>query len=75
MEFSAKDEERMAIDDELGGKAAFFKVRGGGLLCGEEGGKEAGEGEQDWQRGKVDSHDGRESTTGEFRSNSALLFQ
>ena len=73
MEFTTKDEERLAIDDELGGFAAFFKMRRG-LLRGEIGDGQAGGKQENWQRGKVDSHDGRESTTTEFCSNSAIWF-
>ena len=72
MEFAGEHQEGLAVDDELGGGAALFEVRGGGVqrrilgrtlgkaLGGEEGGKE----QQSWQRAEWVLHDARKSTIG-----------
>ena len=65
MKLAAENEEGLSIDDELGGRAAGFKVGRGGLLCAEGGGLNARNEQKHWQRGKRDLHDVVESTTGD----------
>lgn len=66
MQLAAEDEEWLAIDDELRGGAALFKVRCGGLLGWYEGRLKAEDEQKNWQRAERDSHnEGESSTLGE----------
>ena len=80
MQLAAEDQERSAVHDELGGCAAGLKMRRSRLLRGEWS-LEAGKEQKNWQRGELDSHIDRESTTGDVRglvvlvsSDSAICF-
>jgi len=72
VEFAGEHEEGLAVDDELGGGAALFEVRGGGVLrrilgwtLGKAlGSEEGGKKQQNWQRAEWVLHDARKSTIG-----------
>ncbi len=65
VQFAAEDEEGLAVDDELGGRAALFEMRGAVGLRGKRRGGKAGEEQKDWQRLEAGFHNGREFSTGD----------
>jgi hypothetical protein len=62
VEFAAKDQEWLAINDELGGYAALLEVRSIGLLSRECDCRERGKEQQNWERRMMFSHVEREDS-------------
>lgn len=62
MQFAAQNQERLAVDDELRGGAAFLEMWRRTLLRGQVRTSEAGEKQKNRQRATGDSHIDRENS-------------